>query len=215
MQRLHRLADAVASAGALIGGLLLLAAAVIIGIDIVLRYSFARSIGGADELSGYALAIATAWGLSFTLVHRAHIRIDSLYELFPAWIRAALDVLSLLAFLLFMGLTTWSAWGVLAQSITSGARSISALATRQTMRAMSKARRARATPLVVPQALWFAGFVFLMLVLLLLLTEAVTAWMRGDLRAVARLIGSKAVIEEVHEEIQQAAPLRVRKGRRS
>ena len=199
MQRLHRLADAVASAGALIGGLLLLAAAVIIGIDIVLRYSVARSIGGADELSGYALAIATAWGLSFTLVHRAHIRIDSLYELFPAWIRAALDVLSLVAFLLFMGLTTWSAWGVLSQSITSGARSISALA----------------TPLVVPQALWFAGFVFLMLVLLLLLTEAVTAWMRGDLRAVARLIGSKAVIEEVHEEIQQAAPLRVRKGRRS
>ena len=199
MQRLHRLADAVASAGALIGGVLLLAAAVIIGIDIVLRYSVARSIGGADELSGYALAIATAWGLSFTLVHRAHIRIDSLYELFPAWIRAALDVLSVLAFLLFIGLTTWSAWGVLAQSITSGARSISALA----------------TPLVVPQALWFAGFVFLMLVLLLLLTEAVTAWLRGDLRAVARLIGSKAVVEEVHEEIQQAAPPRVRKGRAS
>ena len=199
MQRLHRLADAVASAGALIGGLLLLAAAVIIGIDIVLRYSVARSIGGADELSGYALAIATAWGLSFTLVHRAHIRIDSLYELFPAWIRAALDVLSLLAFLLFIGLTTWSAWGVLSQSITSRARSISALA----------------TPLVVPQALWFAGFVFLMLVLLLLLTEAVTAWLRGDLRAVARLIGSKAVIEEVHEEIQQAAPPLVRKGRAS
>jgi TRAP-type C4-dicarboxylate transport system permease small subunit len=197
MQRLHRLADAVASAGALIGGLLLLAAAVIIGIDIVLRYSVARSIGGADELSGYALAIATAWGLSFTLVHRAHIRIDSLYELFPAWIRAALDVLSLLAFLLFIGLTTWSAWGVLAQSITSGARSISALA----------------TPLVVPQALWFAGFVFLMLVLLLLLTEAVAAWVKGDLRRVARLIGSKAVIEEVHEEIRQAAPPLVGKGR--
>jgi TRAP-type C4-dicarboxylate transport system permease small subunit len=199
MQRLHRLADAVANAGALIGGLLLLAAAVIIGIDIVLRYSFARSIGGADELSGYALAIATAWGLSFTLVHRAHIRIDSLYELFPPWIRAALDVLSLLAFLLFIGLTTWSAWGVLSQSITSSARSISALA----------------TPLVVPQALWFAGFVFLMLVLLLLLTEAVTAWMKGDLRAVARLIGSKAVVEEVHEELQQAVPPLVRKGRPS
>ena len=108
-------------------------------------------------------------------------------------------MLSLLAFLLFIGLTTWSAWGVLSQSITSGARSISALA----------------TPLVVPQALWFAGFVFLMLVLLLLLTEAVTAWMKGDLRAVARLIGSKAVIEEVHEEIQQAEPPHVRKGRSS
>src|SRR5262245_36327103 len=129
MRRLHRLAEAVASAGALVGGLLLLAAAVIIGVDIILRYTISRSIGGADELSGYALAIATAWGLSFTLLHRAHIRIDSLYELFPAWIRAALDVTSVLTFLLFMGLTTWGAWGVLSQSLASKARSISALAT--------------------------------------------------------------------------------------
>lgn len=199
MQRLHRLAAAVSNAGALIGGLLLLAAAVIIGIDIVMRYAFARSIGGADELSGYALAVATAWGLSFALIHRAHIRIDSLYELFPPWVRAALDVLSLIAFLLFMGLTTWGAWGVLSQSITSKARSISGLA----------------TPLVVPQALWFAGLVFLLLVLVLLLIEAVAAWTKGDLRMVARLIGSKAVIEEVHEEIRQAEPARVRKGRSS
>jgi TRAP-type mannitol/chloroaromatic compound transport system permease small subunit len=159
MQRLHRFAEAVASAGALVGGLLLLAAAVIIGIDIVLRYTISKSIGGADELSGYALAIATAWGLSFTLLHRAHIRIDSLYELFS-------------------------------QSIASKARSISALA----------------TPLVIPQVLWFAGFVFLMLVLLLLLVQALAAWKRGDLRGVARLIGSKAVIEEVQEEMQQAEP---------
>ena len=79
MRRLHRLAEAVARAGALAGGLLLLVAAIIIGVDIVLRYTVSRSIGGADELSGYALAIATAWGLSFALVHRAHIRIDSLY----------------------------------------------------------------------------------------------------------------------------------------
>ncbi len=199
MQRLHRLADAISRAGALIGGIILLVAAIIIGIDILMRYAFARSIGGADELSGYALAIATAWGLSFTLVHRAHIRIDSLYELFPEWVRAALDVLSLLAFMLFMGLTTWGAWGVLAQSSTSKARSISALA----------------APVVVPQALWFAGFVFLMLVLLLLLVEAVSAWAKGDMRAVARLIGSKAVIEEVQEEIQQATPMMARKGRRS
>jgi TRAP-type C4-dicarboxylate transport system permease small subunit len=199
VRRLHRLAESIASAGALVGGILLLVAAIIIGIDILMRFAFARSIGGADELSGYALAIATAWGLSFTLVHRAHIRIDSLYELFPAWVRAALDVLSLVAFLLFMGLTTWSAWGVLAQSGTSSARSISALA----------------TPLVVPQAAWFAGFVFLMLVLLLLLVEAVSAWAKGDLLAVARLIGSKAVTEEVQEEIEQAIPTLARKGRRS
>lgn len=188
MRQLHRIALAVSRVGALAGGALFLLAATIIAIDVVLRTAFARSIGGADELSGYALAIATAWGLSFALLHRAHIRIDSLYELLPAWPRAALDVLSLAGFLLFLGLITWRAWGVLAQSINSGTRSISALA----------------TPLVVPQALWFAGLVFLMLTLVLLLAQSATALATGDLRAVFRLIGSKAVAEEVQEELTKS-----------
>ena len=198
MRRMHRLAYAVSHAGALVGGALLLLAAVVIGLDILLRTFLARTIGGADELSGYALAIATAWGLSFALLHRAHIRIDSFYELLPAWMRAALDVISLLAFILFVGLITWHAWGVLSQSIASNARSISALS----------------APLVVPQALWFFGFVFLMLVLLLLLVESLIAWAKGDHRALARLIGSKAVVEEIQEEIQQTGPPSTKGDRR-
>ena len=185
MRRLHGLALAIARVGALAGGALLLAAAIIIGVDVVLRSAFSRSIGGADELSGYALAIATAWGLSFALLHRAHIRIDSLYERFPASTRAGLDILSLLGFLVFVVLTTWRAWGVLRQSIASDAHSISALS----------------TPLAVPQALWVAGLVFLALTLLLLLAESLAALASGDLRAVAGLIGSKAVVEEVREEV--------------
>lgn len=185
MPRLHRLALAISYVGALAGGALLLAAAVIIGVDVLLRSVFSRSIGGADELSGYALAIATAWGLSFALLHRAHIRIDSLYERFPASIRAALDILSLLGFLVFAGLVTWRAWGVLRQSIASDAHSISALS----------------TPVAVPQALWLSGLVFLILTLLLLLAESAAALASRDLRGLARLIGSKAVVEEVHEEM--------------
>jgi hypothetical protein len=73
-----------------------------------------------------------------------------------------------------MGLTTWRAWGVLRQSIVSNAHSISALA----------------TPLVVPQALWLAGLVFLIFTLMLLLAQSVAAMARRDLRSVARLIGS-------------------------
>ena len=65
------------------GGALVLLAAVLIGIDVLMRKFFDRSIGGADELAGYALAIGTAWGLRAALLDRAHIRIDSLYVLFP------------------------------------------------------------------------------------------------------------------------------------
>ena len=72
------------------GGALVLLAAVLIGIDVLMRKFLDRSIGGADELAGYSLAIGTAWGLGAALLDRAHIRIDSLYGLFPQRLRIAL-----------------------------------------------------------------------------------------------------------------------------
>ena len=45
------------------GGALILVAAILIGIDVTLRKAFNASIGGADELAGYALALGTAWSL--------------------------------------------------------------------------------------------------------------------------------------------------------
>jgi hypothetical protein len=44
------------------GGALVLLAAVLIGIDVLMRKFLDRSIGGADELAGYSLAIGTTWG---------------------------------------------------------------------------------------------------------------------------------------------------------
>ena len=98
MRRLQSIAAGVPRAGALIGGAMLLAAAVTICIDIFLRYAFARTVGGADELAGYALAIAGAWGLSMALLSRSHIRIDTVYvRVKSRAVRAALDVLSVAA----------------------------------------------------------------------------------------------------------------------
>jgi TRAP-type C4-dicarboxylate transport system permease small subunit len=184
MERLHRIAISISRIGALIGGGLLLLSAVVVGIDVVLRTFFSRSIGGSDELSGYALAIATAWGLSFALLDRAHIRVASLYEVVPLRVRAILDLISLAGFLAFMSLTAKYAWTSLAQSMSSNARSLSAIS----------------TPLAIPQAVWFAGFVFLLLVIVLLLIESGAAFLRGDLRGVVRLIGAKGVDEELDEE---------------
>jgi TRAP-type C4-dicarboxylate transport system permease small subunit len=188
---LHRAAYLVSRTGALAGGLLILAAAILIALDITLRATVVRSIGGADELSGYALAIMTAWGMSFALLERAHIRIDSLYEHFPRYIRALADLVSVVAFLFYISLTTWYAWGVASQSIQSSARSISALA----------------IPVAVPQLVWLSGFIFLLLVLLLLLIEASSALVRGDFDKASRLIGSKAVSEEVTEEREEQEAL--------
>ena len=65
-----------------------------------------RSIGGADELSGYALAIASAWGLGRGVLDRSHIRIDTLYVLFPQPLRAALDLVGLVLLVIFFALVT-------------------------------------------------------------------------------------------------------------
>src|ERR687883_1087165 len=90
--------------GAWFGGALVLLAALLIGIDVLMRKFLTRSIGGADELAGYALAIGTTWGLGAALLDRAHIRIDSLYVLFPQKLRLALDLLALLLLLGFFAL---------------------------------------------------------------------------------------------------------------
>lgn len=176
-------------AGVWFGGALMVAAALVIGVEVVIRKLFNLSVGGADELSGYALAIGSAWAFGFTLLDRSHVRIDSLYVLLPAPLCAALDLLALVVFGGFMTLVTWHGYGVLRQSIDVGARSMSPLA----------------TPLVAPQLLWVLGLVVASLVSVILLVRALPALVRGDFDGVQRLIGSRTLTEELEEELAVAA----------
>jgi TRAP-type C4-dicarboxylate transport system permease small subunit len=178
------------------GGGLVLLAAVLIGIDVLMRKFLDRSIGGADELAGYSLAIGTAWGLGATLLDRAHIRIDSLYVLFPQKLRLALDVVAVALMLGFFGLTTWHGLGVLSQSWTSGSRSQSALE----------------TPTVIPQALWIIGLATFLAIGLFLLADAFRLAAAGDLRGVAKLISTRSAEEEVEDEIRDLKDRQDREG---
>jgi len=178
------------------GGLILLAAA-LIGIDVLMRKFLARSIGGADELAGYALAIGTAWGLGAALIDRAHIRIDSLYVLFPRKLRLLLDLAALILFVSFFALMTWHGLGVMSQSWTSGSRSQSAIE----------------TPTIIPQTLWLVGLLAFVAVGILLLLHAVTMILRGDLAGAARAIGTRSAEEEIDEEIRDLKERAEREGR--
>jgi TRAP-type C4-dicarboxylate transport system permease small subunit len=174
------------------GGALILLAALLIGVDVILRKFFARSIGGADELAGYALAIGSAWGLGAALIERAHIRIDSLYLLLPAWLRSGLDLAGLSLLVGFFALVAWHGSGVVMQSWTSGSRSQSDLQ----------------TPTVVPQLLWIGGLVLFVLVGIYLLLAALLRLGAGDVAGSARLIGTRSAEEEVEEEIQALQELK-------
>ncbi|MGI9333810.1 MAG: TRAP transporter small permease subunit [Gammaproteobacteria bacterium] len=192
MENLLTTARKVARFGTWFGGGLLIAAALIIGVEVVIRKAFDMSIGGADELSGFALAIGSAWSFAFALLDRAHVRIDSLYVVLPVRICAVLDILGLAALILFMGLVSWFGFGVFAKSAELGARTMSPLA----------------TPLVVPQGLWVAGLILFMLVAVLLLARAFMALLSGEPAVVQQLIGSRTVVQEIEEELRDVAQRR-------
>jgi TRAP-type C4-dicarboxylate transport system permease small subunit len=174
------------------GGTLILLAALLIGVDVFLRKFFVRSIGGADELAGYALAIGSAWGLAAALVERAHIRIDSLYLLFPSRLRIALDFAGLTLLVGFFALIAWHGSGVVQQSWSSGSRSQSDLQ----------------TPTVIPQLAWIGGLLLFVVVGVVLLATALARARAGDLAGVARLIGTRSAEEEVDEELQALKALK-------
>ncbi|NQW49922.1 MAG: TRAP transporter small permease [Rhodospirillales bacterium] len=178
------------------GGGLVLLAAVLIGIDVLMRKFLTLSIGGADELAGYALAIGTTWGLGAALLDRAHIRIDSLYVLFPQKLRLALDLLALVLFTAFFALTLWHGFGVVGQSWTSGSRSQSALE----------------TPTIIPQFLWIAGLVAFVGIAIVILVQALRLAVAGDLHGMAQLVSTRSAEEEVEDEIRDLKGRQSREG---
>lgn len=165
-------------------GLLLTVSAVLIGLDIALREIFVVTLGGANELSGYALAVSSSWGCTVALVHRIHVRIDSVYTHLAARWRAALDIVGLAALIYFLMFVTFYAWKVVEQSIESDSHSISALG----------------APLAIPQAVWFLGFVVFLAVAAIYLMRAMLAFAKGDLRRVRELLGARSVEEEMEFE---------------
>ncbi|MBK7062083.1 MAG: TRAP transporter small permease subunit [Rubrivivax sp.] len=175
-------------AGALAGGVLILAAAVLVSVDVTLRKLANVTLGGADELSGYALAIGSTWSFAFVLLNRGNVRIDALYQRLPRAGAALCDVLAVVALLAFGGVVAWYGWGVVAQSWASNSHSNSALA----------------VPLVVPQVLWWLGYVWFMACGLLLLARALGHWVARDWDALNGLVGARSVADEAEEELANA-----------
>jgi TRAP-type C4-dicarboxylate transport system permease small subunit len=185
MQRLQTIAEGISRVGAVIGGAMLLVASILICIDITTRYLFTWTLGGADELSGYALAISSAWGFSAAVLTRSHIRIDTVYVRVRSRVRALLDLLSLATFIFFFSLITWYAWGVLKQSWDSDSHSLSEIQ----------------MPLIWPQGLWVLGLAFFVFVSTLLFARGLQAFVAGDRDRLFALIGSKSAVAEAQEEV--------------
>jgi TRAP-type C4-dicarboxylate transport system permease small subunit len=178
----------VARIGAWIGGLGLLLVSWLIVADLAARKFAGVSLGGADELAGYTLAVSSAWAFPITLLRRSHIRVDVVYTHLPAKTRVVLDLFALACLGVFVGTLTWHAWFVLADSIAFQSVSNTPLQ----------------VPQWIPQSLWFAGYAFFLLTIVVLGACALGRVMRGRWQAVNALIGIHSVEEGIEEETADA-----------
>lgn len=191
LARLLTAARALSRAAVWLAGALTLASVFLITYDVVVRRVFGVTVGGADELSSYAFAISTTWALAFTVLERANVRVDVVYQYLPVRVSALLDLLSLVALGVFAVYLTYYAYDV---AMTSWSQN-------------SAANTPLATPLWIPQSLWVAGFAWFAIVLALMLIRASTALVTGDLETLKALCGIRSAQEEADEEAATGARL--------
>ena len=194
MDRLIERVHTLARYGVWFGGALILLAAFVVSFDVTIRKLFNVSLGGADEFSGFALAIGSAWAFGFALLERGHVRIDSVYTTLPRPVCAALDILGLSVFGIFMTLMAWQGTGVFMESVRNSTVTLSTIA----------------WPLRYPQFMWIAGLWWFVVIVVLLWIRAVLTIVRGDFLLVQKQIGSKTVQEEVNEAMVQLERKRAR-----
>jgi len=164
-------------------GLLLLLVSIMIAVEVVLRKAFAISIGGADELSSYALAISCTWGFSYALFRKSHIRIDVLYNHLPGYGRFTLDILANVLLLTYIAMLSYFAFIVAHTSIEKH----------------STANTPLATPLWIPQSLWLAGLIWFGCSILLIIIGTIYYNFKNDPESALKLSGISTLSDEIEE----------------
>jgi TRAP-type mannitol/chloroaromatic compound transport system permease small subunit len=88
------------------------------------RYAFGQGSVLPEEVTWHLAGAAWLIGLSYTLVHDAHVRVDVLHERFPLRTQAWIELLGLLLLLLpFLILTLSEAWPYFLSSYQQGEES--------------------------------------------------------------------------------------------
>ncbi len=164
-------------------GLLLFLASIMIAVEVILRKAFAYSIGGADELSSYALAISCTWGFSYALFRKSHIRIDVLYSRLPAAGRYLLDFIAHLLLGIYIVVLCYFGFFVVKTSIVKH----------------SAANTPLATPMWIPQGLWLIGLLWFGFCIAMILGGTILHRVQNNHREANRLSGISTLDDEIQE----------------
>lgn len=169
---------------AIAGGYGFLGLSLLVAFEVIARKFFAFSLQGVDEIGGYVMAGAVAMGISYTLFHRAHTRIDMFVDRLPARLRPAFHALAMVALAVFGLFMAWRATVTL----------------RETIDYQSVASTPLQTPLWIPQMIWDAGLLFFAGLATVLALHAVVLTVRNP-AAVLALYGPRSVREEIDDEV--------------
>jgi TRAP-type C4-dicarboxylate transport system permease small subunit len=99
------------------GGYLMLATAIMISTDVIIRKLFSVTLIGAAELSGFAFAGAASWAFAFAVFKKAHVRVDVFYRLAPLSVKSLLDVFSMISLAVVSCLLTWYVTALLVEAV--------------------------------------------------------------------------------------------------
>jgi TRAP-type C4-dicarboxylate transport system permease small subunit len=167
-------------------GVMMIAFAVLVTIDTIVRKLLNFSFQGTDELGGYALAVGSSLAFTVALIERAHIRIDLLHERLPARVQAVLNWLSSLMLAGFGVMLVWVCYGVITD----------------TMAYRSTAATPWATPMIYPQSVWYVALIGFAVAGVLLALRATLLLVRGDIVQLNADYHPKGTMEELEEELK-------------
>lgn len=166
-------------------GAIMIALSFGIAAETILRKFFSYSLGGIDELGGYAVAVGAPLAFLVAAHQQAHIRINILYAQMPERMRAILNVISAMALALLSLFLSY----------------FTLVTVQQTLALRSIAQTPWATPLIYPQSAWLLAIVIFTLGTIVIALNALILLVRRDWRMLIAAFGPGSAEEELEAEL--------------
>lgn len=183
---MYRLLESLSRHAMTVAGWCYLMITALICFDIAARRFLGFSTEATTELTGYLMAVGMSWGLAGTLFERGHVRIDVLVQKLPLKVRVWLHLLSLSALLVASLFFVYGALSLAKDSWDFGATDLSTLR----------------TPMVIPQGLWAAGLVLLLLTGVAMLARSLRQLASGQAEQMDRMLMARTYEDEAAETLE-------------
>jgi TRAP-type C4-dicarboxylate transport system permease small subunit len=173
---------------AIVAGWALLGLSVFIGLDVIVRKLFNFSMQGSDEVGGYIMAATCAFGFSYTLAKRGHIRLNLILPHLPVKFQGAANIMAYGALTLYAYMLVWRVAALFLESWKLGAVAPTPLE----------------TPLWIPQLFLTAGLAWFALHLTVYSAEIAGLTASGKFKDLNHIFGVETVAKETSREVEEA-----------